>query len=66
MVLASSILSSKQPAIDLRLETIMGYLNLIIMELNLVTLHRRTMLLCTEWHGCRSFPSASQADFADC
>lgn len=30
----------------------MGYLNLIVMELNLVTLHQRNMLLCTEWWAC--------------
>jgi len=41
---------SPSTAIDLLIETIMGYLNLVIMELNLVTLHRRDMLLCNEWY----------------
>jgi len=40
---------ARSATIDLLLETIMGYLNLIIMELNLVTLHGRDMLLCNEW-----------------
>ena len=30
-------------------ENFVGYLSLIILELNITTLHQRNMLLCTEW-----------------
>lgn len=29
----------------------MGYLSLVIMELNIMNLHRRNMLFCSEWYG---------------
>lgn len=29
----------------------MGYLSLMIMELNIMNLHRRNMMFCSEWYG---------------
>lgn len=29
----------------------MGYLSLTIMELNIMNLHRRNMMFCSEWYG---------------
>ena len=49
MVLLHSVYD--QTTVDLFIEIIMGYINVIVMELNLVTLHRRNMLLCTEWYA---------------
>jgi hypothetical protein len=29
----------------------MGYLSVILMEINITKLYRRNMILCTEWYG---------------
>ena len=34
----------------------MGYLSLMIMELNIMNLHRRNMMFCFEWYGLNPPP----------
>lgn len=41
----------------------MGYLSVIIMELNITSLHRRNMLMCTEWYILR--PSSPPKQITD-
>jgi hypothetical protein len=38
-------------------QTFSGFLNVTILEMNLVSIHRRNMLMCAEWYFPFPFPS---------
>ncbi|KAF2838088.1 hypothetical protein M501DRAFT_992963 [Patellaria atrata CBS 101060] len=47
-------------------ETFTGYLSTIIMELNIMSLHRRNMLMCTECCGVPLYANATTATCKQC
>ncbi|KAJ9665734.1 hypothetical protein H2201_004219 [Coniosporium apollinis] len=47
-------------------ERFMGYLSVIIMELNITCLHRRNMLMCTECCGVPVYANATSAKCKQC
>ncbi|KAI9872923.1 MAG: hypothetical protein M1830_001057, partial [Pleopsidium flavum] len=62
----TSLLSLHPTRTELLIETVMGYLNVILMELNLVTLHQRHMLFCTECCGVPLFANATTTRCKQC